>query len=326
MSNGILVVCEHENGTPKKTAFELLSKARELAGSTGGSVSALVIGSSSSEGLGEYGASTVYTVDGAEFATGATGAWVSAIEAAINAANPSVVIGSASARTREAFPRLAARIGAGMASDCTDLRADGGAVVARRPMYAGKASAEVRFSSPVSLITARPNSFPGASATGSAVAGSPIDVSVSDSDLVAKVIGTEEPKSTTIDLTESSRIVSGGRPVDSAENFDSLIRPLADALGATVGASRAAVDAGFAPHTEQVGQTGKVVNPSLYVACAISGAIQHLAGMRTSRVIVAINKNPDAPIFQHATYGIVADIFDVVPALAEEARKQGITA
>ncbi len=326
MSNGILVVCEHENGTPKKTAYELLSKARELVGSLGGSVSALMIGSSSTGQLGEYGADTVYAVEGDEFANGGTGAWISAIEAAIGAADPALVIGSTGARANEAFPRLAARFGAGMASDCTDLAADGGAIVARRPLYAGKASAEVRFSSNVAFITARPNSFPGAAATGAGASATPLSATISAVDAAAKIVGIEEPKGTAIDLAEANRIVAGGRPVDSLENFDSLIRPLADALGATAGASRAAVDSGFAPHSEQVGQTGKVVNPTLYIACAISGAIQHLAGMRTSRVIVAINKNPDAPIFQHATYGIVGDIFEVVPALAEEARKQGITA
>lgn len=326
MSNGILVVCEHENGVPKKTAFELLSKARELTGSMGGSVSALMVGSSNAAQLGEYGASTVYTVDGDDFANGGTGAWMSAIEAAINAASPSVVLGATGARSNEAFPRLAARLGAGMASDCTELSADGGSIVARRPMYAGKASAEVRFSSEVAFVTARPNSFPGAAATGAGVSATPLNAAITAADAAAKIVGIEEPKSTVVDLAEANRIVAGGRPVDSSDNFDSLIRPLADALGATAGASRAAVDSGFAPHSEQVGQTGKVVNPTLYIACAISGAIQHLAGMRTSRVIVAINKNPDAPIFQHATYGIVGDIFDVVPALAEEARKQGISA
>ena len=156
--------------------------------------------------------------------------------------------------------------------------------------------------------------------------GTPLNVALQEGDMAAKVVGTEEPQGETVDLTEADRIVSGGRPTDSSENFDALIRPLASVLGATVGASRAAVDAGYAPHTEQVGQTGKVVNPSLYIACAISGAIQHLAGMRTSRVIVAINKNPEAPIFQHATYGIVGDIFEVCPMLVEEAQRQGITA
>lgn len=324
MGNGILVVCEQENGVPKKTAYELLSKARSLVGEIGGDLTALVIGTGDAADLGSYGASTVYTVDGADFSSGATGAWVRAIEAAVNAADPAVVIGAASARTREAFPRLAARLGAGMGSECTDLRADGGQVVGRRPMYAGKAFADVRVSSGLALFTVRPNSFPGAAPSGGSAGPTPLSVALQDGDLAARVVGSEEPQGETLDLTEADRIVSGGRPTDSSDNFDSLIRPLASALGATVGASRAAVDAGYAPHDEQVGQTGKVVNPSLYVACAISGAIQHLAGMRTSRVIVAINKNPEAPIFQHATYGIVGDIFEICPLLTEEAQRQGI--
>jgi len=201
---------------------------------------------------------------------------------------------------------------------------DGGALIARRPMYAGKAFADVTISSSVALYTVRPNSFPGAAPSGGSAAVSALSVELGPQDLAARVVGSEEPTNETVDLTEADRIVSGGRPVDSADNFDTIIRPLGAALGATVGASRAAVDAGYAPHNEQVGQTGKVVNPSLYVACAISGAIQHLAGMRTSRVIVAINKNPDAPIFEHATYGIVGDIFEIAPLLTEEAKRQGI--
>jgi electron transfer flavoprotein alpha subunit len=326
MGSGILVVCEHEDGMPKKTAFELLSKARELSGNLGGPVSALVIGSADAANLGEYGAATVYTVDGAEFSSGVVGAWVGALAAAVAAANPAVVLGAASARTRAAFPRLSARIGAGMASDCTDLSVDGGVLVARRPMYAGKAFADVQISSPVALYTVRPNSFPGAAPCGGSATVSPLSVALSGADLATSVVGVEAPQNETVDLTEADRIVSGGRPVDSSENFDQLIRPLAAALGATVGASRAAVDAGYAPHDEQVGQTGKVVNPSLYIAAAISGAIQHLAGMRTSRIIVAINKNPEAPIFQHATYGIVGDIFEICPMLTEEAKRQGIGA
>ncbi len=326
MGSGILVVCEHEQGTPKKTAYELLSKARELSGGLGGPISAVVIGTDSAGDLGEYGATTVYTANSGDLSNSGTGAWVAAIASAVQAADPAIVLGSVSARTREAFPRLAARLGAGMASDCTDLKVEGGSLVARRPMYAGKAFADVRISSSVGLYTVRPNSFPGAAPSGGSAAVSPLSVTLSPQDTGAKVVGVEEPKSETIDLTEADRIVSGGRPVDSADNFDSLIRPLGAALGATVGASRAAVDAGYAPHNEQVGQTGKVVNPNLYVACAISGAIQHLAGMRTSRVIVAINKNPEAPIFEHATYGIVGDIFEIAPLLAEEAKRQGVGA
>jgi electron transfer flavoprotein alpha subunit len=324
MASGILVVCEHEDGAPKKTAYELLSKARSLAAELGGDVSAVVIGSANAANLGEYGASVVYTADGSEFSSDGTGSWASALAAAIVEADPAVVLGAASVDIRSAFPRLAVRIGAGMASDCTDLFIQDGVLIARRPMYAGKAFADVSISSSVALYSVRPNSFPGAAPVGGSATVSPLSVSHSEAELASKIVGVEAPKSETIDLTEANLIVSGGRPVDSSENFDRLIRPLAEALGATVGASRAAVDAGYAPHNEQVGQTGKVVNPSLYIAAAISGAIQHLAGMRTSRVIVAINKNPEAPIFQHATYGIVGDIFEICPLLTEEAKRQGI--
>ena len=174
MGNGILVVCEHDEGSPKKTAYELLSKARDLSAALGGQISAVVIGTGSASDLGEYGATTVYTADGPEFAAGGTGAWVAGIAAAVAAADPAVVLGSVSARTREAFPRLAARLGAGMASDCTDLTVDGGALVARRPMYAGKASADVKISSSVALYTVRPNSFPGAAPSGGSASVSPL--------------------------------------------------------------------------------------------------------------------------------------------------------
>lgn len=317
MSNGILVICEHEGGVFKKTAQELLGKATELAGQLGGSVNAAVVGNADGASLGALGAQAAYVATGDGLDSGATGANVRALQAIIEAANPTVVLAPVSARTREAFPRLAARLGAGMITECTDLRVDGGTVVGRRPMYAGKAFADVRASG-LSLITVRPNSFQ-SSASGGAASVQSVSVAVEASDLAGAVVGTEAPKSNTVDLAEADRIVSGGRPTGSAERFDEVIRPLAAAFNATVGASRAAVDAGFAPHSEQVGQTGKVVNPSLYVACAISGAIQHLAGMRTSRVIVAINKDPEAPIFEHATYGIVGDIFDVCPQLQAEA-------
>ncbi len=320
MSSGILVICEHEGGAFKKTAAELLGKASELVGEIGGSVSAAVVGEADGASLGAYGAQTSYVATGEGLASGATGAQVRALQALVAAADPAVVLAPVSANTREAFPRLAARLGVGMVTECTDLRAEGGAIVARRPIYGGKAFADAHISSDTGLITVRPNSFQAPSAGGGVATVQAVAVSVEPDDLAGSVVGTEAPKSNTVDLAEADRIVSGGRPTGSAERFDEVIRPLADAFGATVGASRAAVDAGYAAHSEQVGQTGKVVNPSLYVACAISGAIQHLAGMRTSRVIVAINKDPEAPIFQHATYGIVGDIFEVCPLLQEEAR------
>jgi electron transfer flavoprotein alpha subunit len=320
MSSGILVICEHEGGAFKKTAQELLGKATELASEVGGAVNAAVVGSADGgASLGAFGAQGVFVAEGDGLDSGATCAHVRALQAIIEAVDPAVVIGPVSARTREVFPRLAARLGAGMITECTDLRAEGGAVIGRRPMYAGKAFADVKASGRA-LITVRPNSFQAPAAAGGAAAVQSVAVSLQPDDLVGSVIGTEAPTSNIVDLSEADRIVSGGRPTGSVERFDEVIRPLAAAFGATVGASRAAVDAGFASHSEQVGQTGKVVNPSLYVACAISGAIQHLAGMRTSRVIVAINKDPEAPIFQHATYGIVGDIFEVCPQLQIEAK------
>ncbi len=172
------------------------------------------------------------------------------------------------------------------------------------------------FSSSVALATVRPNSFPivPAAAAGAVVA---VDVALGDDDVLTEVVEVKASASEIVDLTEAERIVSGGRALKTEENFQSVIVPLANVIGATPGASRAAVDAGYAPHSWQVGQTGKVVNPQLYIACGISGAIQHLAGMRTSKVIVAVNKDPEAPIFQHATYGIVDDLFEVCPALTE---------
>ncbi len=320
MSSGILVICEHEGGAFKKTAAELLGKASELVDEIGGSVSAAVVGQVDTASLGAYGAQTIYVATGEGLDSGTTGARVSALQAVIAEADPAVVLGPVSAQTREAFPRLAARLDVGMITECTDLRAEGGAIVARRPMYAGKAFADARVSSSLGLITVRPNSFQPPAPGGDSARVQALAVSIEADDQVGRVVGTEAPRTNTVDLSEADRIVSGGRPTGSAERFDEVIRPLAAAFGATVGASRAAVDAGYASHSEQVGQTGKVVNPSLYVACAISGAIQHLAGMRTSRVIVAINKDPEAPIFQHATYGIVGDIFEICPLLQEEAR------
>ncbi len=319
MGNGILVFCETEGGAPRKTAFELLGKAASLGL---GPVSAVVLGDADVSMLGSYGAGTVYHYTGSALAAHTTGATVKALQTAIAAANPAAVLSAASQVARDAFPRLSARIGAGLAVECTDLRNDGGTLVGRRPVYAGKALVDVRAKSAVGLYTVRPNSFPLlANPSGPAATVITGDGGVSDSDVDVRVIETLAPAGKAVDLTEADRIVSGGRSLKSKEQFDAVIRPLAAAVHATVGASRAAVDAGYAGHSEQVGQTGKVVNPSLYVAMGISGAIQHLAGMRTSRVIVAVNKDQEAPIFQHATYGIVGDLFEYAPLLQAEFEK-----
>ncbi len=312
MSNGILVLCEHDGGTFKKTAAELLSKARALGQ---GPVTALVLGHDGGAELGVFGADKVLTVTGEAFAHHTTGAFVSAVAAAIAAVSPAAVLAPASAATLDGMPRLAARLGLGLATEISELRSEDG-LVARRRVFGGRAFADVRIASTPSLYTARPNSFGKPAATG---ANAPVEaLAVTVAGVLTKVVDTEAPQSTVTDLTEADRIVSGGRSVKSSEQYDSLIRPIAATLGATPGASRAAVDAGYAPHSHQVGQTGKTVNPSLYIAMGISGAIQHLAGMRSSKIIVAVNTDADAPIFQHATYGLVADMFEVGPLLKAE--------
>lgn len=318
MGNGILVICEHEGGAFKKTAFELLAKASSLSAAVGTHVDALVIGSSEGSSLGARGARVAWTVTGSAFATHNTGPVVRAIQEAVKAADPAWILAPASPAMRDALPRLAARLGAGMGTEVTELRAEGGTLVGRRPMYAGKALADVRVTSSPAIYTVRPNSFPVPPAGAGTAEVRVVSAALQPGDDAVRVVGREAASGAVVDLTEADRIVSGGRAVKSAENFDRLIRPLAAAIGATPGASRAAVDAGYAPHSAQVGQTGKVVNPTLYIACGISGAIQHLAGMRTSRIIVAVNSDPEAPIFQLATYGIVGDLFEVVPKLTEK--------
>jgi electron transfer flavoprotein alpha subunit len=313
MATGILVVVEHEGGQPKKTAYELLTKACQIAAELGGPVSAVVLGSANAADLGDFGAETIYTVSGTDFETFTSEAWTAGLSAAIEAADPAVVLAPSSSSTRDYFPRLAARKTLGLATEVTELGVEGGSITAARPIYAGKVLVQVGVQSTPALYTVRPNAFgAGEQAPG---AGNVVALNVEVGSIRAKVVEQVQAASDVADLTEADRIVSGGRSLKSEENFNSVIVPLAEVLGATPGASRAAVDAGYAPHSWQVGQTGKVVNPSLYIACGISGAIQHLAGMRTSKVIVAVNKDPEAPIFQHATYGIVEDLFEVCPAL-----------
>ncbi|MCB9792958.1 MAG: electron transfer flavoprotein subunit alpha/FixB family protein [Alphaproteobacteria bacterium] len=310
MPSGILVFVERDADGVKKSAYELLGKANELAAQLGGGVSAVVVGDGA--GLGAYGASTIYSAPSGHYSHDH---FAAALASAIELADPAVVLGSASPVGKELFPRVGARIGAGVVTEVTELKVAGGAISARRPVYAGKAFVTATVSSDVALITVRPNSFPVPEAGGGADNVVSLDVSVSAR---VKVVETLQSASDVADLTEADRIVSGGRSLKSQEQFDAVVRPLAASLGATPGASRAAVDAGYAPHSAQVGQTGKVVNPQLYIALGISGAIQHLAGMRTSKVIVTVNKDPEAPIFQHTTYGIVDDLFVIAPLLQQE--------
>jgi len=312
--SGILVLCEHSNGAFAATASELLGKAATL----GGTVSAAVLGDAPAATLGGFGAAHVYVAAG-DFTPHNGAAVTDALAAIIRQVDPDIVLAPASYVARDTFPRLTARFDGAMASDCSDLRVDAGKLVARRPTFAGRVEVDVTLQARPALATVRPNSFPRPDSNGESAEVTQVAWEATTPGV--KVVEVLAPKTGGIELSTADRVVAGGRALKSAENFDSVMRALGEAMGAGVGASRAATDAGYAAHSEQIGQTGQAVSPSLYIAAGISGAIQHLAGMRTSKVIVAINKDPDAPIFQHATYGIVADLFDVVPALTEEFRK-----
>lgn len=319
----ILVFAEQEAGHAKKTTYELLTKAGELAGAAGGSVIAVCVGhglDGVSNDLAKYGAKKVILVENPALEKYNTIGYVQALAQVVDEIKPSVVLASATPIGKDLFPRLSAKIKAGLASDVVDLKVEGGKLVAKKPIYSGKALTHVSFNSAVQMATVRPNSFSVGAAQEGAQAETikkSADVGTLINPIIEIVKGDNTGKA---DLTEAEIIVSGGRAMGNAENF-SILNAMADVIGATVGASRAAVDSGYARHDMQVGQTGKVVNPKLYIACGISGAIQHLAGMRTSKVIVAINKDPEAPIFQKADYGIVGDLFKVVPLLTEEFKK-----
>lgn len=320
MANGILVLVEHQDGRPKKTSFELLGKAKSFGL---GPVTALVVGAAGgmTAALASHGADAVVYAGAAELVNFQSGTWARALETAIRQADPVAVLATASSAGKDVLPRVAARLNAGLVADCTDLSAAGGRLKARRPVFSGKALVDVEIPSGLQLFSVRPNSFPVGAADGSRSASeSALNVAFSAGDLRAKTVEVIKGASEKVDLTEAERIVSGGRSLGSSEAFK-ILEDLAGTLGAAVGASRAAVDAGYAPHDMQVGQTGKTVNPTLYLAFGISGAIQHLAGMRSSKVIVAINKDPDAPIFQVADYGLVADLFQAAPLLNAEFKK-----
>jgi len=317
----ILVIGEHTEGKIKKVTFELVSKASELAATFGSEVDVVIAGHGilKPEEVGTFGAKKVYVIDTPKLEKYNTEGMAKVLQEISGEIKPSVILGTASPLGKDLLPRLAAQIGAGLATDCTELQIKEGKLLATRPVFAGKALVDVQFQTDIQMATARPNSF----ITKAPQADAKAEVVKKDIDpgsmraIMKEII---KGKSDKVDLTEASIIVSGGRAMKNSENF-SILQEMADTLGATVGASRAAVDSGYAPHDMQVGQTGKTVNPNLYIACGISGAIQHLAGMRTSKVIVAINKDPEAPIFKKADYGIVADLFQIVPLLTQEFKK-----
>jgi electron transfer flavoprotein alpha subunit len=316
----ILVFTEFANGQLKKGALELLSAARK----SGMKIQALALGSGAkglADALGKEGVDEAYLGDNEAFDKYNPELFTETVASVLQAKMPAVVLASSTMLARDLFPRVAAKLNTGVASDCTELEISGsGDVKARRPMYAGKCTAEVAFeNSPIKMVLMRPNQL---AVVASAAAKTPAveEVAAPAKDLRTLIKEVAKGTSGKLDLTEANIIVSGGRGMKEPANFK-MLEDLADVLGATVGASRAVVDAGWVPHGMQVGQTGKTVAPSLYIACGISGAIQHLAGMSGSKVIVAINKDANAPIFQKATYGIVGDATEVVPLLTEEFKK-----
>ncbi len=320
----ILVFIEQRDGQVRPVCREALGEATRLAAALGGPVIG-VCAAAADPGLaplGEAGAEKVLLATHAAFAGYDAAGYARAVVAAVEAVKPAAVLFSASSMGRDLAPRVAARLGAGLATDCVSLAVTGGRLVAARPVYAGKALQKVAFPKTPALVSLRPKVFAPVSLAGHSAAVEPLAVDVDPAASRAKVVRVAAAGAGKVDLTEAEIIVSGGRGMKGPEHFK-LIEELADALGASVGASRAVVDAGWRPHAEQVGQTGKTVSPKLYVAVGISGAIQHLAGMTSSRCIVAVNKDPEAPIFKVADYGIVGDLFEVVPALTQAVRKLG---
>lgn len=317
----VWALAETRGDEVKQVSLELLTAARQLVGD--GTVVAVLLGNgleAATATLAAGGADRVLHVADGRLSTFSPDGAAAGLAAVARREAPDIILGPATFRGRDFTARLAAELDVAMAQDVTGLAVENDHLVATRPIYAGKAISTVDVGDRPHMATIRPNSYP--AATG---AGAPAPVETIELDAYtpgAVITSVEAATSARPDVAEADIIVSGGRGMGGPEHFH-LVEELADALGAAVGASRAAVDAGWRPHSEQVGQTGKTVSPSLYIACGISGAVQHLAGMKTSKYIVAVNKDAEAPIFGVADYGIVGDVFDVLPALTKAIRNNG---
>jgi electron transfer flavoprotein alpha subunit len=315
MSQGILAIAEQIDGVFRKVTYEALSEGKRMAGSLGCDLTALVLGAGVediSKGLGKYGADRIIVADNPALSEYLTDAYTNVIADIIEKEDPTAVILGASAQGRDLSARLSARLGAALAMDCVAVNVDGESLIVTRPMYGGKILADVALGGKLRIVAIRPNAMSIAeSAGGGSVEKLDVDAGKIDLNFVEKKLETGK-----IDLTEADVVVSGGRGMGGSDY--SVVEELAKLLEGAVGASRSAVDEGWRPHSDQVGQTGKVVSPNLYIAAGISGAIQHLAGMSSSKVIVAINKDSEAPIFSKADYGIVGDLFEVLPLVTEE--------
>jgi electron transfer flavoprotein alpha subunit len=312
----ILVYLEERNGQIRKPSFEAITAAHAI----GGTVSAAIVSANSDtliEQAKKLNVQTIYTISDARFADYSSHAAALAVSETAKQAKADVIIIAATGRGKDLAPRVAVRLEAGYVPDVTVFANEGGEIIATHPVYAGKAQMNVKVTTPIKVYSTRPNLWKASNtAPTSEPAVQNISVNFTDSDFKEKTkeLTLSQGK---LDVAEADIIVSGGRGMRGPENW-TLIENLAAAFGAATGASRAVVDAGWRPHSEQVGQTGKTVSPSLYVAVGISGAVQHLAGMSSAKTIVAINKDENAPIFSIADYGLVGDAFDILPALTEE--------
>ncbi|MEW5806255.1 MAG: electron transfer flavoprotein subunit alpha/FixB family protein [Acidobacteriota bacterium] len=325
MENCILVFVEQRSGQIKKASLEALSQGKRIADQLNIELVAALIGENVGDKISElpkYGTKKVLLSESPAWKYYSPDGFARCIVGMAVEIKPSIILFPGTAMGRDLSPRVAASLKTGLASDCTDLSIEESRIQATRPMYSGKLYGKVSIpDAKPSIFTLRPNVFPvldpidGLSAE---VIYFPPPSSIEE--LKARVIAIIAGESAKLDITEASIIVAGGRGMKGPEGFN-ILQELADVLGGSIGASRAAVDAGWIDHQHQVGQTGKVISPSLYIACGISGAIQHLAGMSSSKYIVAINKDQEAPIFKAADYGIVGDLFEVVPRLTEEIRK-----
>ncbi|MEN8007621.1 MAG: electron transfer flavoprotein subunit alpha/FixB family protein [Candidatus Krumholzibacteriota bacterium] len=317
----IAVFIEQRDGALKKVAWQMVSEARRIADAAGGEVWGVFLGADASAATaeaGKYGADKVFSATGEEFNQYNSEIYGTALAAFCKSAGPDILLLGSTAMGKDLGPKVAAKLECACISDAVGLKYEGGWEV-RRPIFAGKCFADVAPKSAMAVVGIRPNAFI-LEEKNAPAAGETFDAGTAGIDPKAVVGSIESGDGGKIELTEAETIVSGGRGIKGPENYE-LIEKLADTLGAAAGASRAVVDAGWVDYSHQVGQTGKTVGPNLYIACGISGAIQHLAGMSSSKCIVAINKDANAPIFKVADYGVVADLFDIVPALTDEIGK-----
>jgi len=312
----VLVLVDHVEGAPKKVSYELLTLAREL-----GTPSAVVLGkgaSAAAEKVAAYGAEKVYVCEAEEIDGFLTGPKAAVLAQLITEKSPAALLVPSNAEGKEVGARTAVKTGSGIITDAVGVTAE---LAAEQPIFGGTVSVTSKVATGVPIIAVRPNSTAPVEAAGAGTV-EQVTATFSDADKAAKVVDRViESKGGRPALADASVVVSGGRGMGGAENFN-IVEALADSLGAAVGASRAATDAGWYPHQNQVGQTGQTVSPQLYIAVGISGAIQHRAGMQTSKTIVAVNKDPEAPIFELADFGLVGDLFTVVPQLTEEIGKR----